>query len=224
MRIPLLPSIFFFFLISCFLISGVSAVTVTGATFTDAMTPGQTISHTMNLKADTPAEIGKVFAVTIAGNGAQWVTVDKASITISNDSAPVTATIHIPEDVSNGAYQANVLYTAPAGGMVQYQIHVPFHIVITGGTEPTPTPGAISQAPAEVTTTEEVTNVPQKQVQTVGTVSIKTPAPVTTTETAPTQEPTPARADVPIWTFVIIGLGVIGVIVLAVVLYSERRG
>jgi hypothetical protein len=225
MKIPFFSNLFYFFLVSSFLISGVSAVTITGATFTDALTPGETISHTMNLKADNPAEIGKVFAVTIAGNGSQWVTVDKTSITVSNDSAPVTATVKIPNDGMNGAYQANILYTAPAGGMVQYQLRVPVHIVITGGKEPTPTPAAaISRAPVEVTK-EEITNVQtQEPTQKMGTVSAQTPAPVTTTETTQAPQETPTRADIPIWAFVVVGLGVVGIIVLGVVLYSERRG
>lgn len=206
MKIPLLPSIFYFFLISSFLISGVSAVTITGATFTDALTPSETISHTMNLKADNPAEIGKVFAITIAGNGSQWVTVDKTSITVLNDSAPVTATVKIPNDAMNGAYQANILYTAPAGGMVQYQLRVPFHVTVTEGKEPTPAPIVTIIKPT-LTSAAQIT-APSTQA-----------APVQQETTIPAGEPAPFNG----WFWIGIGIIILVVAFVVVALYDHYR-
>jgi hypothetical protein len=224
MRIPSFPLIFFFFLVSLFLIPCVFAIQINGATFTDSVTPGEIYTHTIDIRAENVNETGKVFDISVAGD---FVNVDKTSVKLSDTPQEVIATIRIPTDATNGNYTSAVMFTAEekSSSMTKIALRVPVHIVITGGKEVTPAPGAILQAPEEVTTTEEITNVQtQEPTQKMGQDSIKTPAPVTTTETTQAPQETPTRADIPIWAFVVVGLGVVGIIVLGVVLYSERRG
>jgi hypothetical protein len=220
MKIPLLPSIFFFFLVSsCFLIPGVSAVTITGATFTDTVQPGQVFTHTISIHAENVNETGKIFDISVSGDNPEWVTVDKNFVKLTDAGQNILVTVEIPTTGTNGNYTSAVMFTAEekASSMIKVAIRVPLHITITGGKEATPTPGAIEQVPV-TTIKEKMTNVETSQpTQKMGTVSTQTPAPVTTTET-------PAPAVIPIWAFVIAGLGLAGIVILAWILYDEHRG
>ncbi len=133
MRILLLPSIFFFFLVFCFLIPG-SAIQINGATFTDTVQPGQVFTHTISIRSENVNETGKIFYIGVSGD---WLKVEKTSIRLSDTPQDVIATVSIPATATNGNYTSAVMFTAEekSSSMTKVAIRVPFHIAITGGKE-----------------------------------------------------------------------------------------
>ena len=128
---------FFIIILLILCISQVQAATVLNSLYKSDMAPGQTGTHVMTMKADTPQEIGKPLIITTAGDCSGWITVDKASMNLNAAGTPVKAVITVPTDATNGYHQCAVQYTSEPSGMITSRIEVPFKITITGGINPT---------------------------------------------------------------------------------------
>jgi hypothetical protein len=109
----------------------VNAMTVYYSVYSATMSPGQTNSFTMGLKADVARENGMPISISVGeGNCTPWITTDKQNLVLSYNRTPVTATITVPEGTPAGFYKSYVFYTMAPSGMVTGRIAVPVKITV----------------------------------------------------------------------------------------------
>jgi hypothetical protein len=205
--------LFFIILLIALCITSASAVTVTNSRYRGSISAGGQDSFFMVLKSDTPAEIGIPLVVSMdSGNCSEWVTPDTKSIKLTSEGVPVTAKISVPVDSYNGNYLCRVSYMAPAQGMIQSELQVPFSITVKGGKD----------APEPVITTP-ITTI---QTPTV-TIQAKVPVQIPFVAQVAPKEPT---AEIPIvWLmggFMIVYIigGILGAAFIVVLIVDYRRG
>ena len=213
----LLPILF-----SIFFISAVSAITISPAVVNlSSVSPGDSFSEVFNLTSPTPTTIE---SISLDGD-CVGVVVEKTAPFSLPANVPIKITI--PASAYDGKNKCQVDFILPRGGNIGVGIGGPIvYYTDTGKVRVSDTPQ--NSGNSEITTvqktkeqtpvTTEITqNVPQEPVKEMGQDSDKAPAPVTTTER------TPATPAPPTWALILVGLGVIGVVVLVVVIWQERR-
>jgi hypothetical protein len=154
----------FFILISMLcLFSAVDAFSVSNAIYSSSLNPGGGDSFTFMIVPDAGQPVS-IESISVSGDAASWVKVDKTSIPTTNISTPIKASISVPKGTYGGDYEALVKVseqpTGTPGGMgYRMSINVPVRVHVSGPEAPAPAPtAAITAAP----TTKEPVSVTQQ--------------------------------------------------------------
>jgi hypothetical protein len=166
-----MKTLFFLFVVCVFIVSGVSALTISPVRYNETSPVGSTIVFSIALTPDNSDE-RTIETVSVSGDCSEWVTVTPSAPVPLPATFKVSASI--PGDASNGRHRCDLGFIQPTTGMISAIIGFPLTFNVSGGIEPTlkapvqeePAPLPTS-APAQPASTE-----PMIPLKTAGTALI----------------------------------------------------
>jgi hypothetical protein len=178
-----MKTLFFLFVVCVFIVSGVSALTISPVRYNETTPAGSTVSFSVSLTPDNIHEV-MIGTVSITGDCSKWVTVTPSAPTALPAQFHISGTI--PNNAINGRTRCDITFLQPPQGTITAAIGFPITFNVTGGSTPTVSP------------TATITTATSRTPTTIPTVT-HTPLPTTTRTPTPThtQTPTPTPTGKP---------------------------